>query len=55
MISEARKKGILDANLTTFTDLRNNKIYSIQEAITSQFLVATLDHTTDASSPKGED
>lgn len=46
-IGEARKRGILDPNLTTFTDLRNSRQYSIQEAIDNQYLVATLDNMAD--------
>lgn len=48
-IGEARKKGILDNDLTTFRDLRNSKDFSIQEAIDNQHLVATLDNSNSAS------
>lgn len=45
-IREARNKGILDTNLTTYTDLKTNTIYSIQEAIDNHLLVASLDTST---------
>mgnify|MGYP001796964146 FL=1 len=44
-IGEARNKGILDADLSSFRDLRNDKVFSIQEAIDNKYLVATLDNT----------
>jgi len=52
-IGEARAQGILDKDLTTFTDLKSGKIYSIQEAIDSNFLVATLDNSSSPAA-KGE-
>lgn len=49
-IREARGLGILDDNLTTYTDLREKTTYSIQEAIDRQLLVATLDSSTSTQS-----
>ena len=50
-IGEARNKGILDADLSSFRDLRNDKVFSIQEAIDNKYLVATLDNTKSPTEP----
>ena len=44
-IKEAIRQGILDADLSSFTDLHTGKVYTIQEAIDEGLLVATLDPT----------
>lgn len=48
-IGEARATGILDSDLTTFTDLSSGRQYSIQEAIDKHYLAATLGDSTSKS------
>lgn len=50
-IKEAMRRGILDSDLSTYKDLVTGKTYTIQEAIDSGLLIATLE---DPSKPKDE-
>ena len=50
-IKEAIRRGILDADLSTYRCLKTRKSYTIQEAIDEGLLVATID---DPNAPKTE-
>ena len=50
-IKEAIRRGIFDADLSTYRCLKTRKSYTIQEAIDEGLLVATID---DPNAPKTE-